>query len=208
VNVPPTVRILTLMEAASLTGAAKNLVGFCRWVRSAEGVRTGLSVAIATFDRNARTHERDSFVRVAKAAGVETHVIHERHRFDVAVLPQLRQIVAGVNPDTIQTNNNKSHLLVWLLPGSRARRLWFAFHHGDTYPNFQQRVYNRVDHVTLRAADRVITVCEAFRPRSLVAASTPIGCVFCTTLQVRRRPFRKRNGRDCASDLAFAAARR
>jgi len=172
-NAPPTVRILTLMEAASLTGPAKGLVGFCRWLRSPEGARTGLSVAIATFDRNARTHDGGSFAGVARAAGIETHVIRERHRFDLAVLSQLREITAGVNPDIIQTHNNKSHLLLRLLRGSRARSLWFAFHHGDTYPDFKQRVYNNVDRVSLRTADRVVTVCEAFRPRLIACGVRP-----------------------------------
>jgi hypothetical protein len=58
VNASPTVRILALMEAASLSGRAKDLVGFARWLRTPEGARTGLSVAIATFDRNARTRAR------------------------------------------------------------------------------------------------------------------------------------------------------
>lgn len=172
-NALPTVRILTLMEAASLTGPAKCLIGFCRWLRSSEGARTGLSVAIVTFDRNARTHESDSFVGVARAAGIETHVVHERHRFDPAVLPQLREITARVNPHIIQTHNNKSHLLLRLLPGARARRLWFAFHHGDTHTNFKQRLYNQADRVTLRAADRVVTVCEAFRPRIIACGVRP-----------------------------------
>jgi glycosyltransferase involved in cell wall biosynthesis len=165
VNAPPTVRILAMMEAASLTGPAKNLIGFCRWLRSPEGVDTGLSVAIATFDRNARARASDSFVGAARAAGIETHVIRERFRFDPGVIPQLREITGKAQPDIIQTHNNKSHLLVRLLPELRTRRLWFAFHHGDAYPDFKQRLYNQVDRVTLRVADRVISVCEAFGPR-------------------------------------------
>ena len=172
-NPPPTVRILTLMEAASLTGPAKALIGFCHWLRTPEGARTGMSVAIATFDRNARIHEADSFVALARAAGIETHLIRERHRFDPGVLSQLREITAGVNPDIVQSNNNKSHLLLRLRSGSRARRLWFAYHHGDTYPDFKQRVYNNVDRVSLRAADRVITVCEAFRSRLIACGVRP-----------------------------------
>lgn len=165
VNTPPTVRVLAMMEAASLTGPAKNLIGIGRWLQSPEGALAGVSVAIATFDRNARTSEGDSFVGAARAAGIDTHVIHERYRFDPAVMSQLRVIAAKAQPTIIQTHNNKSHLLLRLLPELRDRRLWFAFHHGDAYPDFKQRVYNQVDRVTLRSADRVISVCEAFLPR-------------------------------------------
>jgi glycosyltransferase involved in cell wall biosynthesis len=173
VNAPPTVRILAMMEAASLTGPAKNLIGFCRWLRSAEGARTGLSVAIATFDRNAGANEANSFVGAARAAGVDTHVIRERYRFDPGVIRQLREITAKAEPDIIQTHNNKSHLLVKLLPALRLHRLWFAFHHGDAYTDFKQRIYNHVDRVTLRSADRVVSVCEAFAPRLVACGVKP-----------------------------------
>jgi len=154
-------------------------------------------------------------VGFARAAGIETHVIRERHRFDLAVLSQLRQITSDVNPDIIQTHNNKSHLLLRLLPGSRARRLWFAFHHGDTYPDLKQRVYNRIDGVTLRAADRVVTLCEAFRPR-LIAwgvssdrvrilhnAASPVPPVS----QAERAQLRERLGLRCGEAVILSIGR-
>jgi glycosyltransferase involved in cell wall biosynthesis len=173
VNEPPTVRILAMMEAASLTGPAKNLIGFGRWLRSAEGARTGLTVAIATFDRNARAYASDGFAGAARAAGIDTHVIHERYRFDPGVIPQLREIIAKAQPNIIQTHNNKSHLLLKLLPKLRKNRQWFAFHHGDVYSDFKQRLYNQVDRVSLRSADRVVSVCAAFAPRLVAYGVKP-----------------------------------
>src|SRR5271156_4156681 len=161
------------MEAASLTGPAKNLIGFCRWLSSAEGAQTGLKIAIATFDRNARANQADSFAGAARAAGIETHVIRERYRFDLGVRGQLRQISAEMAPHIIQTHNNKSHLLVKLQPELRARRQWFAFHHGDVFIDLKQRVYNQIDRVSLRSADRVISVCRAFEPRLVAFGVKP-----------------------------------
>lgn len=153
------------MEAASVTGPAKNLIGFCRWLRTAEGQQTGLRIAIATFDRNARACESDGFAGTARAAGIETHVIRERHRFDLGVIPQLRALAASLKPDIIQTHNNKSHLLVTIVPELRSQRVWFAFQHGDVYTDLKQRLYNQVDRLTLPSADRVVSVCHAFTPR-------------------------------------------
>jgi glycosyltransferase involved in cell wall biosynthesis len=167
------VRILAMMEAAHLTGPAKNLIGFCSWLRSAEGAQAGLKIAIATFDRNARADQADSFAGAARAAGIETHVIRERYRFDLGVRHQLRQIVSEMAPHIIQTHNNKSHLLVRLQPELRAQRQWFAFHHGDVFIDFKQRVYNHIDRVSLRSADRVISVCRAFEPRLLAFGVKP-----------------------------------
>ena len=172
-NAPQTVRILAMMEAASVTGPAKNLISFCRWLRTAEGARTGLSVAIATFDRNARAYESDGFAGVARAAGIDTHVIRERYRFDPGVIAQLRELIAKEQPDIIQTHNNKSHLLVKLLPDLHAHRQWFAFHHGEVYIDFKQKVYNQIDRVSLRSADRVVSVCAAFAGRLIAYGVKP-----------------------------------
>jgi glycosyltransferase involved in cell wall biosynthesis len=167
------VRILAMMEAASVTGPAKNLLGFCRWLDTPEGAGTGLSVVIATFDRNARAYESDGFAAAARAAGVETHLLRERYRFDPGVLPQLRAYVAAIQPDIIQTHNGKSHLLMKLAPGLRRGRLWFAFQHGYTHTDIKQRLYNQLDRLSLRAADRVVSVCQAFAPRLVAYGVRP-----------------------------------
>jgi glycosyltransferase involved in cell wall biosynthesis len=159
----PSVRILAMIEAGSVTGPAKNLLGFCAWLGSVEGARTGLRITIATFERDALGN--NGFAATARAAGIETHVIRERFRFDPRVIPQLREITARARPDIIQTHNNKSHLLLKLLAELRTPRPWIAFHHGDTHTDLKQRVYNHVDRFSLPAADRVVTVCRAFSSR-------------------------------------------
>ena len=158
-------RILALMEAASVTGPAKNLIGFSRWLSTAEGAQTGLRLAVATFDRTGRAAEGNPFAQATRAAGIETHIIRERYRFDPGVIPQLRQIASQANPDIVQTHNGKSHLLIKSLPDLRAHRPWFAFQHGYQHTNLRLRLYNQFDRLSLRSADRVVSVCQAFAPR-------------------------------------------
>lgn len=161
-----------MMEANSVTGPAKNLIGFCRWLSTPEGAQTRISVAIATFTRHAGT-DNHSFAEAVRAAGTDLYTIRERFRYDPGVIPQIRDIVAKSQPDIIQTHNNKSHLLVKLLSDLRRHRLWFAFHHGDTYTDLKQRLFNQVDRLSLRSADRVVTVCQAFAPRLAACGVTP-----------------------------------
>jgi glycosyltransferase involved in cell wall biosynthesis len=168
------IRILALMEAASLTGPAKNLIAFGRWLSSDEGRPVGMDLSIATFDRDSRVDQPDGFVAEAARAGLQTHILQERRRFDPGVLPQLHKLIESVDPHIIQTHNNKSHLLVRLASRSRENRLWFAFHHGDAYTNLRQRFYNHIDRFSLRDADRVITVCDAFG-RRLIRTGVPPG---------------------------------
>jgi glycosyltransferase involved in cell wall biosynthesis len=172
VNAPPTLRILAMMEANSVTGPAKNLIGFCRWLSTPEGALTQLQVAIATFTRNAGT-DNQAFADAVRAAGVDLYLIRERFRFDLGVMPQIRNIAAEFEPNIIQTHNNKSHLLIKLLPELRRRRLWFGFYHGNTYTDFKQRLFNHVDRLSLRSADRAVTVCQAFAPWLAACGVTP-----------------------------------
>jgi glycosyltransferase involved in cell wall biosynthesis len=166
-STPQRIRILAVMEAASVTGPAKNLIGFGRWLQTPEGADTGLGLTIATFDRNSRIDQPDSFANSARAAGIDTEVVHERYRFDLAARKRLRELIARVDPHIIQTHNNKSHLFIRLLASHRAGRAWFAFQHGDVFTDLKQRVYNHADRFSLRGADRVVTVCEAFAQRLL-----------------------------------------
>lgn len=161
------------MEAASVTGPAKNLLAYCRWLQTPEGLRTGLHLTVATFERGSGTENANAFVDAARSAGVDTYVIRERFRYDPGVVPQLRGILAQVKPAIIQTHNNKSHLLVRSVSAARAHRVWFAFHHGDTHTNLKQRAYNQLDRLTLRAAERVITVCQAFVPQLVSRGVNP-----------------------------------
>lgn len=155
-------RVLALMEASSVTGPAKNLLGFCQWLRTAEGIQSGVEVVVATFHRFAGSAAKNGFFDAATAAGVRAALIEERFRFDIGVAPRLRALIAELRPSIIETHNNKSHLLLKCMPALRSGRLWFAYHHGYIYPDIKQRIYNQIDRLTLRSADRVITVCQSF----------------------------------------------
>jgi glycosyltransferase involved in cell wall biosynthesis len=152
------------MEASWLTGPAKNLIGFCRWAHSPEGSAARLRFSIATFGREPYNDSDNGFVQAARAAGIDTHVVRERQRFDRAVYPRLAEIVADVAPQIVQTHNVKSHFL-FKSSGLRTGKIWLAFQHGYQDTDLKLHLYNQLDRWTLRSADRVISVCEAFTRR-------------------------------------------
>jgi glycosyltransferase involved in cell wall biosynthesis len=153
-------RVLALVEAATVTGPAKNLIRFCEMVQADPA--SGLSISIAAFQRRAAAgSESNTFLDAVRTAGIELDVIPERGRFDSSVLPALREIVARRKPDIIQTHAPKSHFLVrWA--GLQHGRGWIAFHHGDTAEDLKMRLYTQLDRWSLRAANRAVTVCEPF----------------------------------------------
>jgi glycosyltransferase involved in cell wall biosynthesis len=73
----------------------------------------------------------------------------------------MRQLLAELQIDLIQTHNVKSHFLIRLSGASR-NVPWVAWNHGYTWPTWRQRVYNSFDYISLRGADRVITVTGSF----------------------------------------------
>ena len=169
------IKLLAVIEATTVTGPAKNLLGFLRLLRSAEfqnDAQVKVESSIVTFHRsgnsklegagssNAWQAEND-FVAEALAQGIEVDVISERFPFDPKIIGQLREIVTRRKPDVLQTHMVKSHFLAKLL-GLNRKYPWVAYHHGYTSTDLKMQAYNQLNRWSLPSASRVITVCEAF----------------------------------------------
>ena len=152
-------RLLVIIEAATVTGPAKNLLEFCRTVQN----RSDIQIAVATFDRG---RGETDFTAAAEQAGVPVSLIPESSASDWRVIGRIGDLVAANNPDIVQTHAVKSHFLVYLSRLWRQRR-WVAFHHGYTTTDTKDRLYSQLDRVSLRAASRVFTVSQAFKRQLL-----------------------------------------
>ena len=147
-------RLLAIIEAASITGPAKNLLEFGRLGRDA-----GVETVVATFTR---VEGDNLFIRTARDSGIPVEVISERGPFDPQAIRALAQVAKRIAPDIIQTHAVKSHFLARraALPGIAP---WIGFHHGYTWPTLKARAYNQLDRWSLRAARKVLTVSKPFR---------------------------------------------
>lgn len=160
-----TIKILSIVEATTINAVAKNVLEFHRAARELEEQSPDfpkIVACIVTFERNPDSSKSSNeFVSAARQLGLEVVVIPERRRFDLSTLPALRNVVAQQGPDLVVTHSVKSHFLLWR---SRVWREfpWVAFHHGYTTTDLKMRAYNRLDRWSLPAADRLVTVCEAF----------------------------------------------
>jgi len=169
-----TIKLLSVIEATTVSGPAKNILNFSRLAHSPQFRQAGLprvEVSIVTFHRS-RTHGnglRDDvgsaspnvFVAAARAEGIEVDVIRESFRFQPSIIRRLRAIVAQRRPDIIQTHMVKSHFLI-KLAGLGKKYPWLAYHHGYTTTDLKMRAYNQLNRWSLPSATRVITVCDAF----------------------------------------------
>ena len=142
------------------TGPAKNLLEFACRAAAAPKSLPRANIEIATYHRGTGPISSD-FVLACQKAGLEVHIIHERFLFDLAVVPAIRGLIARRKPDIIQSHAVKSHFLIRLAATHRERP-WIAFHHGYTWTSPRTRIYNQLDRWSLRAANKVVTVCRPF----------------------------------------------
>ena len=157
------IKLVALIEALSVNAVAKNMLEFQRTLRELEEGTPAVKTSFVTFDRSGRaqSESQNEFVKAARRDELEVDVIPERGRFDLRVLPALREIIKRRAPDIIVTHQVKSHFLMKV---SRLNKQypWVAFHHGYTATDRKMRAYNHLNRWSLPTADRVVTVCEAF----------------------------------------------
>jgi len=174
------IRVLSLVEATFVTGPAKSLMEFAAIAANPGEGLPSVRNAIATFQRPS---SGTTFLQSAKSAGLEVEVIREGFAFDPGVIRQIREVIAKQRPHIIQSMNFKSHFLVRLL-GLQQNCKWIGFHHGYTWTDFKNSLYNQLDRWSLRKADAVVTVCAPFareleefgvRPERLVIQHNSIG---------------------------------
>ena len=158
------IRLLALIEAATITGPARNLLEFAR-----NSGNEGVETIIATFVRGAG---ENLFTRTAAAQGTRIETIPEKGAFDASVQAGMREVVDRVRPDVVQTHAVKSHFLM-RRSGVPLERPWVAFHHGYTWPTLKARLYNKLDRWSLRAPRQILTVSQPFRQELIAIGVAP-----------------------------------
>lgn len=162
------IRVLTIIESASVTGPARNILQFAKMMRAGEGGLPPVEVTILTHRRG----QQENALEVAtREAGLPLINIAERGRWDRGVLPQLEKAIREHSPDILETRNVKAHFLVRKLGLQRAYP-WVAWNHGYTAMNWLDRAYTQLDRWSLREVYRMVTMCKPFAEK-LVRIGVP-----------------------------------
>jgi glycosyltransferase involved in cell wall biosynthesis len=188
--VKQTLKIIFLVEATTMNAVAKIVLEFLGTAKGLSKTDTPFPVvdgSIITFDRSPNDDPPSEFVAIARASGLEVDVIREQRRFDLGVIPALREKIEARQPDIVITNSVKSHFLFWR---SRLNKNypWVAFHHGYTTTDLKMRLYNRLDRWSLPKADRVATVCHAFAGELAKFTKIPEEKIFVQHNAIRPQP--------------------
>jgi glycosyltransferase involved in cell wall biosynthesis len=152
------IRVLAMLEARSLSGSAKAVLEFANEAALVHQSLPKIDLSILTFDRG---QGESPLTEKIRKSGIPLHVVSERGRFDLNVIPQLHAAVTATSADIIWSNSVKSHFLV-RYSGLNKSKKWVAFHHGYTTTDLKMRVYNQLDRWSLRKAHKVFTSSASF----------------------------------------------
>src|SRR5437870_6875882 len=186
----PTIKILSIVEATTINAVAKNVLEFHRSAREINQASDfpAIEGRLVTFGRRPDDAQSpNEFVTSTHELGFEIDVIPERRRFDLSVLPALRNAVEQHNPNVVITHSVKSHFLLWRSHLSR-KFPWIAFHHGYTTTDRKMRLYNRIDRWSLPVADRLVTVCYAFARELARSTGVPLEKISVQHNSIRPQP--------------------
>ena len=160
------IRLVSMVEAETVTGPMKPLLMFTRHVHGPgiDSITVSHSAVTTVRTSGQKPLGRNAFLRAADDAGLPIDLLRERFLFDWSILSQLAECLADRKPDVVETHDVKSHFIMWLLKmyGRIQGARWAAFHHGYTRTSARVFMYQQLDRISLRAADRVVTVCEPF----------------------------------------------
>ena len=169
------IKLLAIMEAATVTGPAKNLITFCQSAQEHDfSDLPVVETSITTFRRASASEPANAFVEKALDLGIKVDLLDERFRFDTRVVDELKKVVERVKPNIIETHNVKSHF-VMRLSGLWRDIPWLAFHHGYTTTDLKMRAYNQLDRWSLRKAHRLVTMNKIFANQLARAGANPEG---------------------------------
>jgi glycosyltransferase involved in cell wall biosynthesis len=159
-------RILSIVEALTVTGPVKPLLTFASVTRERPS-SPKITHFLLTTRRGPGTDalDEDELFSAANQVGIHPIAIAERMPFDPFVLGEMHRAIVEARPDIVETHNFKSHLLFFLLrsfSGELRKAKWVAFHHGYTRTSWRVRLYQQLDRLTLRRANHVITMCKPF----------------------------------------------
>lgn len=154
-------RLLSIVEATSITGPVKPLLMFSRLASTGVGSSAPIEHSLLTTQR---TDADNELLRAARAQGLPIDVVPERFPLDPRVLAGMARAIRARAPDIVETHDFKSHLLFCALRSTAVVGTphWVAFHHGYTRMSLRVRAYQQLDRVSLRHADRVVTLCRPF----------------------------------------------
>jgi glycosyltransferase involved in cell wall biosynthesis len=152
-NIKP--RVLIMIAANEISGPGKGVLQFLRHAPAG-----AFEYVLCNFE--VKDSPPGQFVDEARRRALNPKLLRQRFPFDPQLLVQARRVVQEQGINVVQTHGYKSNTIGFFL-----RLLcglpWIGFAHGYIDDNWRNRLYNVIDRLVLRRADRVVAVSESMK---------------------------------------------
>ena len=143
-------RVLIMISTSSIGGPGKGVFQFLK-----HADRNRFDYLLCSID--IRNRPKSEFIKEAVSKGLNVEQIRQHFKFDPSLIWQARDLIAKNDINIIQTHGYKEHVLGFFLKRIR-KKPWIGFAHGYTNENIKIGFYNKLDRLSLRASDVVVTV--------------------------------------------------
>lgn len=145
--------VAAIIDAQTVSGPGKQLATLAGALRP-----RGVEIRVLLFQRSGRP--TPALVDYLNHFGVRCEVVAESGPADVRIFKRVSAVFSSWTPDIVQTHGYKPATLAYFLRRLGAQWPWIGFFHGDTAENLKVNAYNRLHHLLLRTADRIVVMSE------------------------------------------------
>jgi glycosyltransferase involved in cell wall biosynthesis/O-antigen ligase len=146
-------RVAALVATEHVSGPGRQLTALAEYAAAA-----GAELLVVVFHRRGRP--APELARHLSERGVPHHIVEDRGPLDWRLVVEIGRLLAGWQPDIVQTHTFKATAVAFALRALGASWKWVGCFHGLTNENRKTRFYHWVDRRLLRWADRVVVVSQ------------------------------------------------
>ena len=161
-------KVLIMIATDQVGGPGKGLFQFLQYAP-----REAFDYILCNF--NLKNRPAGQFIEEARRGRLNLQLLQQRALIDPLLILQAYRVIKQHGVTLIQTHGYKSNVIGCILRVCCGVP-WIGFAHGYTNDNLKVRLYNRIDQLVLRFADKVVTVSRSMK-ELLILSGVPEGKV-------------------------------
>jgi glycosyltransferase involved in cell wall biosynthesis len=152
-NIKP--KVLIIIATDPIGGPGKGLFQFLEHASD-----DAFEYVVCNFD--VKNRPVGQFITEARRKRLNLRLLKQRFTIDPLLIIEARRVIREHDINLIQTHGYKSSTLGFFLQ-LFCRRPWIGFAHGFIEDNRKLRLYNRIERLVLRRADRIVAVSNSMK---------------------------------------------
>jgi len=149
--------VLIIISTGIIGGPGKGLFQFLK-----KAPELGFDFTLCNFLATWMKKGKYEFYEKATAYGIRVHLIEQNFLIDPMLISRAIKVRNQCNNNIIQTHGYKPDVIGFFMK-KFLKIPWIGFAHGYTYDDRKVKVYNWIDSLVLRYADKVVAVSDSMK---------------------------------------------